>query len=290
MIIGAQKCGTTWLHQMLAQHPQVLMPEGKDDEHFSYLPEKSLDAYFGKFATAAAEQTKTEQLDTLRIGDSCASYFWSPRPGDTQPDGFHPNIPELLERQLNAQCRYIVMLKDPVQRTLSAYLHHIAHQSLACNRELLSAPDTLGLLALSRYGHHLQHWLQHIPAERLLILPAPNKANAQHVLQRCCDYLNIDSEFHFSNSEHPVFSGLRRQQDANGLWVMVGQRGIEDLSLVQRPVPLVEQDGQQWVRLVHPEEIQQVRNLLAEDTALFAQLLQEQGYEPSDFEHWQSWP
>lgn len=281
MIIGAQKCGTTWLHQQLAQHPQVFMPAGKDDEYFSYLPEKTLDAYREKFTQASAHQ---------QIGDSCASYFWSPRTGDTQPTDFHPNIPELLERQLEQQCRYIVLLKDPVQRTLSAYLHHIAHQSLACDTELLAAPDRLGLLALSRYGHHLEHWLQQIPAERLLILPAPNRHNANTLLQRCCQYLAIDAQFNFSDSEHPVFSGLRRQQDDSGLWVMVGQRGIETINALQRPVPLMEQDGQQWLRLVHPQEIQQVRDMLAQDSAHFAHLLQQHGYDSSDFEDWQTWP
>ena len=35
LIIGAQKAGTTWLHRMLNQHPDIFFPEQKELHHFS---------------------------------------------------------------------------------------------------------------------------------------------------------------------------------------------------------------------------------------------------------------
>jgi hypothetical protein len=34
--IGAQKCASTWLHRILAEHPQVTVPEIKEVDFFSY--------------------------------------------------------------------------------------------------------------------------------------------------------------------------------------------------------------------------------------------------------------
>ena len=34
--IGAQKCASTWLHRILAEHPDVSVPEVKELDFFSY--------------------------------------------------------------------------------------------------------------------------------------------------------------------------------------------------------------------------------------------------------------
>ncbi|MGE0611353.1 MAG: sulfotransferase domain-containing protein, partial [Hyphomicrobiales bacterium] len=34
LVIGAQKCGTTWLQEMLHQHPDVFVPEIKEVNYF----------------------------------------------------------------------------------------------------------------------------------------------------------------------------------------------------------------------------------------------------------------
>jgi len=55
LVIGAQKCGTSWLHRHLSAHPDLWMPPGKELEFFSYTPHLAnpgLDAYHAAFAPA----------------------------------------------------------------------------------------------------------------------------------------------------------------------------------------------------------------------------------------------
>lgn len=42
LIIGAQKCGTSWLHHHLHQAAAVFMPADKDYEHFSYVGNRTV--------------------------------------------------------------------------------------------------------------------------------------------------------------------------------------------------------------------------------------------------------
>lgn len=280
VIIGAQKCGTTWLHQQLATHPQIMMPKGKDDEFFSYLPDKPLADYCQKFIDAEPSQL---------IGDSCASYFWSARAGDEQPAGFNPHIPTTLKKALGSDCRYIVLLKDPVQRTISAYLHHIAHASVDCNTQLLDAPSTRGLVAISRYGHHLSEWRKQIDDSHLLVLPAPQQGNHEALLNASCDFIGAYS-FTFPQPENTVFAGIRRISDESGVWVAIGQRGLEKLEDIQRPVPLREHNGRTWARLIHPAELGELITLLKPDAELFAQQIAQMKLDAKQFSHWLTWP
>lgn len=281
LIIGAQKCGTTWLHHHLATHPRLFLPAGKDDEFFSYQPVGPLAHYEQKFAAAP---------EGVICGDSCASYLWSPHPDDRQPEHFNPTIPATVRDTLGADCRLIVLLKDPVVRTLSGYLHHIAHGSLSPNSTVFDAPLQLGLIALSRYGWHLRHWLATFPAEQLLVVPDPGSTDPRKLLARVTVFLGIASDHSFIDAEQVIYEGLRRRLDGSGLWVTVGQHRLESLEMIQRPCPIVEREGATEVRLVDPAEIDQLRAMLRADTSDFAALTETYGWTDPAFDCWRSWP
>lgn len=281
LIIGAQKCGTTWLHHHLANHPALFLPEGKDDEFFSYQPARPLADYRRKFAAAP---------DGVLRGDSCASYLWSPHPEDRQPEHFNPAIPATVRDALGADCRLIVLLKDPVARTLSAYLHHLACGSLSANHTLFDAPPELGLVALSRYGWHLRHWLATFPPEQLLVVPDPGSTDARALLRQVTTFLGVADEDAFSDAERVVYGGLRRRLDDSGLWVTVGQPGLDSLEAIQRPCPILEHEDATEVRLVDPAEIAQLRATLRADTADFAVLAETYRWTDPAFGRWRSWP
>ncbi len=103
------------------------------------------------------------------VGDACASYFWTRNTGP-YPTVFNSNISSAIRQHLGDKLKLIVMLKDPVQRSVSAYLHHIAHGSLDISCSILDAPKELGIISLSRYSLHLKHWREDYPLEQLLVL------------------------------------------------------------------------------------------------------------------------
>lgn len=119
LIIGAQKSGTTALHAYLGQHPQIYMSPQKETNFFSWglggLPNyrrmsdvvhsaiSCWEDYYAQFAGATSE---------LAIGESSHTYL------DT------PEVPARIKQYL-PQIKLIAILRQPVDRAYSAYLHWI---------------------------------------------------------------------------------------------------------------------------------------------------------------------
>ena len=106
MIIGVQKGGTTALGQFLAQHPQIGMAEPKEvhlfdaEDYASDTPVTDLDERYRRhFPHCPAVQIR---------GEATPTYL------------FFPEIAPALKRY-NPALKLIVLLRDPVQRALSAH-------------------------------------------------------------------------------------------------------------------------------------------------------------------------
>jgi len=105
MIIGAQKCGTTSLHDYLDQHPRFVGSRPKEVH------------YFDERILTAPDIAWYEQCFK---GPSGAVYFES-----TPAYLYRPGVAERLH-DYNPHLRLIVLLRDPVARAWSAYHHYRA--------------------------------------------------------------------------------------------------------------------------------------------------------------------
>lgn len=279
LVIGAQKAGTSWLHARLRAHPGIFLPEDKDFEHFSFPGDHTEAEYRQRFADAPA---------TALVGDVCASYFWTTG-HSTAYAGFARNLPASIEAALGPECRYLVLLRDPVERTISAYLHHIAHGSLAAETSLLDAPATLGLVDLSRYGMHLDRWLAVVPPERMLILPSPGASSPGRLLDQAVSFLNCRSgdtaETHAAATHQVVFAGLKRLRNQRGIWVPVDQPGVPGAADAT-----TELEGRRCTLLVDAATIDAVTELLRPDTRRLAERLRAIDRVDPAFESWNTWP
>lgn len=112
LIIGAQKSGTTWLRELLRLHPDVFLPP--KEVHFFNQPEnyaKGPPWYARHFEEAGERQI---------VGEKTPNYLYLPDRDDV-PDGarrIHDLLPE---------ARLIAILRDPVQRAISA-LNHVVYR------------------------------------------------------------------------------------------------------------------------------------------------------------------
>ena len=175
LIIGAQRCGTTSLYRYLQAHPQVRPAyPSKGAHYFDKNAGRSLGWYRAHFPTAE---------DGVLTGEASPYYL------------FHPLVPGRVARAL-PDVRLIAMLRDPVERAYSHYQQEYARgfeDSDSFERALDLEPGRLAgererMLADPRYdSYSLQHhsymargdyidqihaWLEHFPAERLLIVHA----------------------------------------------------------------------------------------------------------------------
>lgn len=165
LIAGAQKSGTSWLHRMLRFHPDIFMTELKELQFFSN------PAYLGDPAALAAyEQHFAEAGDARWRGESTAAYFWhrgsrpsSPPVRAVEPADF---VAEVLGNELE---RVLLLLRDPVSRTVSAYHHNNAAGRVRAGQGIFDCPATMGLVDLSLYSVHWRHWASALGEQRLKV-------------------------------------------------------------------------------------------------------------------------
>lgn len=109
LVIGAQRCGSTTLHTILDEHDEVYVPTRRKELHF-FDDERNYargigwyEEFFPPSAAAAAYRA---------IGEVTPDYLFAPQAA--------PRIAALLP-----DCRLIVLLRNPVDRAFSGYLHHV---------------------------------------------------------------------------------------------------------------------------------------------------------------------
>lgn len=188
LIIGAQKCGTTWLHYHLRQHPQIFMPVAKEQSFFCWRS--------GPYAYPLAEyEAHFAACHLPRCGESTAAYLWTNSGSiwDQKPAGYEADIPARVYRMLGAETRLIVTLRNPVQRAISAYFHHLAWGAILPHQSLLAVGHLLGIIAIGFYAAHLRNWLAVFPPENFLVLSLEEdiQAQPQAALYRCYQHLGV---------------------------------------------------------------------------------------------------
>lgn len=275
LIIGAQKAGTSWLHARMSVLPSLWLPPDKDFDYFSFPGQIPVQRFLQRFEPAPPD---------ARVGDACASYFWTTGHGPDSAD-FSDDPAADIDTALGPEARYIVLLRDPVERSLSAYLHHIAHGSLDAGVSLLDAPRAhLGLVDISRYGTHLERWLRRVGPRRLRILPSPSEAPPRTILGDAMRFLGIDAPLP-DDVESTVFPGLERFRDETGVWVALGQSGV------RTPVgPVVERSGRRWTRLVDTGALAEIEARLRPDIHRLAIQLEAIEQVSPVFRRWSTWP
>lgn len=189
LIIGAQKAGTTWLRAGLRRHPRVFMPDR--EVHFfnketNY--ERGPDWYARQFRGAEAAD---------RVGEKTPNYLWTNVPGPGSDTPSHIRIASTLP-----SIRLIAILRDPVDRAISAYNHHLCRgrfpPHISMKRILFGDHQAFGrrhgLLTMGHYDEHLRHYLEVFDRDQLLVLifeehvvEAPTEG-----LERACRFLDLD--------------------------------------------------------------------------------------------------
>jgi hypothetical protein len=176
LIIGAQKAGTSWLHRTLGLHDEVLVTKPKELRYFyqagTYA--QGRDWYRGHFAAA-------DEVGARALGESTPNYLWAsdhredewgdPREVDAARR-FRHGMPERIAQDLGTDLRLVVLLRDPVQRAISAFFHHLRKRPHRLDRSRPFADNVrqFGIVQMGFYAAHLERWLEVFPAERFLVL------------------------------------------------------------------------------------------------------------------------
>lgn len=271
LIIGAQKCATTWLHYHLRKHPALFMPEDKDFEFFSYsgnLNKAAFERWCARFSEAPAGH---------KAGDANAAYFWTGTgsPWSEKPDSFNPEIPRSIHRFLGAGLHLIISLRDPVERAVSAYLHHIVHGSVSPEERIEDVTAPLGIIDMGLYGAHLENWLDSYPAEQMLLINGlPQGQNGGRLcLNKITAFLGVDTFPETHAAELPVFAGVPRNFQEDGVWVAAEHPLIARHLPLKRTAPLECMQNGNFIRLVERAELLHLETFYQQDQRKLAGLL-----------------
>lgn len=149
--IGAQKCATSWLHHVLAQHPAIFASEPKELNYFTANYDRGALWYEAQFAAAPPGAT---------CGEASPTYFFS-ADAPSRAFGYNPAL------------RLIAVLRDPVARAFSNHLHEIRKghipETVPFETALAANP---AYVEQGRYAANLGRWLAAFPREALLVLIA----------------------------------------------------------------------------------------------------------------------
>ncbi len=170
--IGAQKCASTWLHDVLAQHPRIGMPPGKKEvDFFSNHYDFGFQWYEGHFAGSGSRLA-----------------------GEISPSYLH--TPGTAERvaHYNPDMRVILIVREPVARAFSNHKHevrigHFQGADLSFEAGLRNNPS---YIEQGLYARHLRRWLEVFPREHILVLRFDDVfARPRDVAVQVCNFLAI---------------------------------------------------------------------------------------------------
>jgi hypothetical protein len=178
IIIGGLKCGTTSLHHYLNLHPSISMSRPKELNFFVEELNWGLGpGWYGSHFDAGA---------AVR-GETSPHYTDRPR-----LEGVAARMRELIPH-----ASLIYMVRDPIDRMLSHFLHNVAggyeHRSL---EEAFGRWDT-AYVDRSRYAFQLDPYLEAFGPDRIRVVSREElKTDRARVMRALFEFLGVDPGFH----------------------------------------------------------------------------------------------
>lgn len=219
IICGAMKCGTSSIHQILSQHPEVFIPDGEigffdiDNilQHNDFSFKKDNKWYFQNMEETPQllwdwyEKWYEKKGNSSIIGEDSTTYLASPK----------------AAKRIAAQkkdIKIIIMLRNPTKRTYSQYWH-----MFRTGRATLNFEDTLlyspyDILNRSLYLEQIQNFYNYIPKNRIkVILFEDFISNKEKIMEELCQFIGADynllpknaMEIHSNPSRLPRFHNLQ---------------------------------------------------------------------------------
>lgn len=175
IILGAQKCATTTLFEMLDRSPRIVGAADKEPHFFSTCSDwrAELPRYEALF----------ERKDGALYCEASTSYTFYP----------HRNL-EIWEdlHEYNPRMKFIYIVRNPIDRILSSYLHNLARGYTRDPVETYVRSHALPI-DVSRYHMQIVPFVRRFGRDRVLLLDfADLVANPRATLSTVAGFLGLD--------------------------------------------------------------------------------------------------
>lgn len=193
IILGAQKAATSALQASLREHASVYMPKGESP-----------------FFEEPDYHNEPWQHFASDVPDSVVK-------GIKRPDYLCSDQAIARIKQHLPNCKFIVVLREPVSRTISSYCYMVRHAHLPalplneglsnCMKAYQSNPDSraASVISYGLYGAYLEKWFAQYDEKQFLVLSQKQVAtDLKGTLKLCLAHLGIE---HASEDELSLAQG-----------------------------------------------------------------------------------
>jgi hypothetical protein len=178
VVIGGLKCGTTSLHHYLNLHPEIGMSRPKELNFFvaELNWDLGVDWYANHFSAT----------DPVR-GESSPHYTNAPR---------FAGVAERISRTLGDAATVVYMVRDPIDRMLSHYLHNVGGGYDDRDLEAALADPDSAYVHRSLYAMQLEPYLERFGEERIEIVTREElRDEREATMRRLFAFLGVDEGF-----------------------------------------------------------------------------------------------
>lgn len=187
IIVGAQKSGTTSIHNLLSRQNFSFTPRIKELHFFDRerITRKSLDRYLNKFDTTYALKFETTP-----------SYL------------HHPKAAQRIKKYLGSETKIIIVLRHPVDRAISHYWHEVKLGWESADLKDALIKESVRIKRGKKHWAHysycsrgfytsfIDNYYLHFPSENIKVLSFDDiKKDPGKVLSSVIDFLGVDSEY-----------------------------------------------------------------------------------------------
>ncbi len=206
-IPGATKAGTSSLYYYLSQHPQICMSKNKEPHFFDF------DHFYCKGPNYYIDKEFAEADGYKARGEATPAYF-------RKPQKVIPRIKQIYGEKI---LKFIVLLREPVSRAWSHYLHRVRlamepepfEKALLLESERLrDDPDCWGeYFSEGLYVNFIKQWLENFERGAFLFLLTEDlkPENINETLSLVYRFLGVDEYSDINTSRQNIYCETRNK-------------------------------------------------------------------------------
>ena len=187
LIIGAGKCGTTSLWDLLRQHPEICMCDPKEPNFFGSDENYAKGwEWYGSFFEKSSR--------AKAVGDVSPQYASLAR---------YPAAPGRIGKDL-PQAGLIYIVRHPLDRIVSSYLQALHTRHNMPRNFSKSVREYVYHIDITRYWSCISEYRKYFADSSIKILFFEDfKSNPRKVIEEICSFIGVDSSFEYEGIEIP---------------------------------------------------------------------------------------
>lgn len=192
------------------------------------------------------------------IGESTPNYLWvsGQYPEWVNKGGSIANniqIPERILNDLGSGVKMVVLLRNPVHRAVSAYLHHLKFEGrIDLSADFEENIRNYGIAHMGFYAAHLEAYNKLFSAKNIKVIIYERMfANPAKVLYNILEFLGVDPNFEFEGLNQLIHSAKKDVEDGEYYFMHEGTR-----------MKIIGLDDKAFLKSLYADDVERLKNIL----------------------------